>query len=72
MDLGPVPDMPDELDPTLPEGFALHPDGTFMGIPPWCMRQANMIAGSLINKRAWDVPCIADAIFHAYKKGQNK
>ena len=57
------------MEEYLPEGFVADPDGSFKGIPAWCMREGNMIAGSLINKRPWDVPCIADAIFAAYKKG---
>jgi hypothetical protein len=53
----------------LPEGFNPRDDGTFHGIPAWCMSEANMIAASFINKRPWDVPCLADAIFQSYKKG---
>lgn len=54
---------------TLPEGFNAREDCTFHGIPAWCMCEANSIAASFINKRPWDVPCLADAIFQAYKKG---
>ena len=57
------------IDNSMPEGFHAREDGTFNGIPAWCMREANGIAASFINKRPWDVPCLADAIFHAYKKG---
>lgn len=54
---------------SLPEGFHESPDGSFNGIPAWCMQEANSIAAAFINKRQWDVPVLADAIFHAYKKG---
>jgi hypothetical protein len=57
---------------TMPEGFNARDDGTFHGIPAWCMSEANSIASLFINKRPWDVPCLADAIFQSYKKGLNE
>jgi hypothetical protein len=57
------------LNDTMPEGFHVREDGTFQGIPAWCMAEANAVGCSLIQNRVWDVPCIADAIFRAYTLG---
>jgi hypothetical protein len=53
----------------MPEGFHQSEDGTFHKIPAWAMQEADTIAAAFINKRAWDVPVLADAIFCAYKRG---
>ena len=57
------------MDTSLPEGFHPDADGSFRGIPAWAMQRGNAVAASLIQKRQWDVPCIADEIFEAYKRG---
>jgi len=59
-----------KMNQDMPEGFHSRPDGTFNGIPGWAMQEANMIAASFINKREWDVPVLADALYNAYMKGR--
>lgn len=57
---------------SMPEGFEADEDGTFHGVPDFCMRAANQLMGSVIGKREWDVPMIAAALWTFWKEGVNE
>jgi hypothetical protein len=62
----------DRNDMSLPEGFAPDANGNFMGIPPWAMRQANMLMGSCTGNRNWDVAQIGRALADVFDQRMNE
>jgi hypothetical protein len=59
-------------DLTMPEGFLPNEDGTFRGVPPWAMREANMLCASLTGNRSYDVPLVGETLADVFDARMNE